>query len=67
MVSPLSIYHILSLTANGAVNKTLEEMLQALTEKRLDELNKKNKLISSSISNLKSIDLANVIFTRLKP
>ena len=36
MVSPLSIYHILSLTANGAVNKTLKEMLQTLSEKSLD-------------------------------
>ena len=25
MLSPLSIYHILSLTANGAVNKSLKE------------------------------------------
>ena len=33
MVSPISIYHILSLTANGAENKTLTEMLQALCEK----------------------------------
>ena len=33
MVSPLSIYHILSLTANGAANNTLQEMLKALSEK----------------------------------
>ena len=29
MVSPLGIYHILSLTANGASNNTLKEMLKA--------------------------------------
>ena len=67
MVSPLSIYHILSLTANGAANKTLREMLKALSEKNLIELNKNNKLISSSITNLKSIELANAVFTRFKP
>jgi len=27
MVSPLGIFHILSLTANGAANKTMVEML----------------------------------------
>ena len=67
MISPLSIYHILSLTANGAANKTLEEMVQALSEKNLNELNNNNKLISSSISNFKSVELANAVFTRFKP
>ena len=46
MVSPLSIYHILSLTSNGAPNKTLIEMVQALSEKNITELNKNNKIIS---------------------
>ena len=45
MVSPLSIYHILSLTSNGASNKTLSEMIQALGHKDLSELNK-NKYIN---------------------
>lgn len=67
MVSPLSIYHILSLTANGAANKTLKEMLQALSEKSLSELNINNKMISTSISKLKTIELANAIFARFKP
>ncbi len=68
MVSSLSIYNILSLTTNGAANnKTLVEMLQALSEKNLIELNENNKKISSSISKLKSIELANAVFTRFKP
>jgi serpin B len=67
MVSPLSIYHILSLTTNGAKNKTLEEMLQALCEKNITELNQNNKLISSLIMKLKSIELANAVFTRFNP
>ena len=67
MISPLSIYHILSLTANGAENKTLREMLQVLCQKNKIELNKSNALISSSIEKLKSIELANAIFTKFKP
>lgn len=43
MISPLSIYHILSLTANGAANKTLVEMLKALCNKDFKEINKENK------------------------
>lgn len=57
MVSPLSIYHILSLTANGAANKTLKEMLQALSSKSLTDLNESNKLISISISKMKTVEL----------
>jgi serpin B len=53
MVSPLSIYHILSLTANGAANNTLAEMLKALSEKDKNKMNKDNKLISSCIEKYK--------------
>ena len=67
MVSPISIYHILSLTANGAANKTLTEMLHALSEKDLSELNKKNSTISSLFAKLQSIDLANAVFTSFNP
>ena len=67
IISPLSIYHILSLTANGAENKTLREMLQVLCQKNKIELNKINALISSSIEKLKSIEFANAIFTKFKP
>ena len=67
MVSPLSIFHILSLTTNGAANKTLSEMLQVLCQKNKIELNKTNKTISSSIEKYKSIELANAVFTKFKP
>ena len=67
MISPLSIFHILSLTANGAVNKTLSEMLKVLYQKNIIELNNNNKTIYSSIEKLKSVELANAIFTRFKP
>ena len=67
MISPISIYHILSLTANGAANKTLTEMLSALSEKSLFELNKKNSTISSLFAKFKSVELANAVFTRFNP
>ena len=67
MVSPISIYHILSLTANGAANKTLTEMLQALCEKDLNALNKKNSIISNKFDKLQTIEFANAVFTRFNP
>ena len=67
MVSPLSIYHILSLTANGAANNTLGEMLKALSEKDKNTMNSVNKLISSCIEKFKSTELANAVFIKFKP
>ena len=67
MISPLSIYHILSLTANGAANKTLAEMLKALCNKDFKEMNKENKLISSCLGKYKSTELANAVFVKFKP
>ena len=67
MISPLSIYHILSLTSNGAANTTMVEMLQLLGHKNKIDLNKTNSEISKAISNLKSVKIANAIFTKFKP
>ena len=67
MISPLSIYHILSLTANGAANRTMVEMLQSLGHNSKLTLNKENTTISSLISKLKTIEMANAIFTKFKP
>ena len=67
MISPLSIYHILSLTTNGAANQTLEEMLKALCHQNKNEMNSENKSISSSIEKIQSIEMANAVFTKFKP
>ena len=67
MVSPLSIYHILSLTSNGAANTTMVEMLQLLGHKSKLDLNKDNQTISAVISKLNSVKIANAIFTKFKP
>ena len=45
LTSPLSAYQVLGLTANWAKGKTLEQMLLALENKSLDEINKINKEI----------------------
>ena len=67
MVSPLSIYHILSLTTNGALNKTLSEMLQALNENGIQNMNSSNQMLNKIISKLKAVNLANAVFTKFKP
>lgn len=67
MISPLSIYHILSLTTNGAEKKTLDEMVKTLCHKSIKEMNKNNLIISSVIKKFKSMVLANAVFTRFKP
>ena len=41
MISPLSIYHILSLTTNGAHGDTKTEILNALNNENEDKMNKK--------------------------
>ena len=66
MVSPLSIYHILSLTTNGALNNTLNEMLKALNEKDLKSMNSVNIKLNSDIQKLTTVELANAVFTKFK-
>jgi len=67
MISPLSIYHIMSLTANGADRITLAEMLMALQQESKDKLNSANKDISKGISKIGSCEFANGIFTKFEP
>ena len=67
MISPLSIYHILSLTTNGAVGNTKTEMLTTLCNENQTIVNENNKLIYSIIKNLKTVEMANSIFTRVVP
>ena len=66
-ISPLSIYHILSLTANGADGDTKKEMLSTLCEENQEKMNEKNKLIYSIINEFKTVEIANSIFTRVIP
>ncbi len=45
MISPTSIYHILSLTLNGAEGNTKTQMINALGHENLNDLNQNNKLL----------------------
>ena len=67
IISPLSIYQVLSLLSNGAKESTLSEMLSVLGSTSLDELNDINYKILSKISSFSTIDIANDVMTRFKP
>ena len=69
LISPLSIYQIISLLSNGAKGKTQEEILQTLlideniSDKTLDELNSNNENI---IKNSGKIKIANAILSKIE-
>ena len=67
ILSPLSVYQILSLTSNGAKGKTLQEMLLSLSSTELDELNKINLAILNTVKEFKSIEMANAVMTAFTP
>jgi serpin B len=67
IISPFSINNILSLTANGAKNKTLDEMIKVLCHKTKEEMNKENEAISSFTEKFESVTMSNAIFSKNKP
>ena len=67
IISPLSIYQVLSLAANGAKGNTLSEMLDTLENESLEELNKINLEIISLINQFSTIDISNAVMTRFTP
>ena len=64
IISPLSIFQSLSLTANGAKNDTLLEMLDILQCNSIYQLNKINSQILSIVKNFTTIDIANAVMVR---
>ena len=67
IISPISVYQILSLTANGAKGETLKQMLMALSSDELLDLNKNNLGILKEVKQFTSIEIANAVFTNFKP
>ena len=67
IISPLSIYLILSICSNGAVDDTLSQMLKTLSPKSkgLPQLNKECYKLLSTFSKSDSIKVANAIFSKL--
>ena len=67
IISPLSIYQVLSLLTNGAKGSAQSELLSTLGSKTISELNDINYKILSTISSFSSIDIANAVMTKFKP
>ena len=67
IISPLSVYQIIGLATNGAKGKTLQEMLLALGNKNLEELNKINTDILKVAKQFKTVEIANAIMTKFNP
>ena len=67
IISPLSIFQALSLTANGAKEETLSEMLELLEFNSIDKLNELNYQILSNFKHFSTVDIANAVMTRITP
>ena len=67
IISPLSIYQVLSLLANGANGETQSEMLKTLGSNTIDELNEINYKILSKSQAFTTIDIANAVMTKYIP
>ena len=67
IISPLSIFQILSLTANGAESQTQSEMVQTLKAEDLEQLNSKNYEILEISQNFKTVEIANAVFSKFTP
>lgn len=67
IISPLSIYQILSLTTNGAKSTTQEEMLKALESESISKLNQVNYDILDIFKGFSTVEMANGIMTTFTP
>ena len=67
IISPLSIFQILSLTTNGAESETQLEMIQALQNEDLDQLNSINYEILEVLNKCETVDIANAVMARFTP
>ena len=67
IISPLSIFQILSLTANGAKDQTQLEMVQTLQNKDIEYLNSINYEILEICKNFKTVEIANAIMSKFVP
>ena len=67
IISPLSIFQVLSLTANGAEGKTQSEMLDLLGSSSIEELNEINYDILSKINGISTLDIANAVMSKFTP
>ena len=67
IISPLSIFQILSLTTNGAKEKTQSEMLKTLQNEDIDKLNYINYEILEFLQKFKTVEIANAVMSKFTP
>ena len=67
IISPLSIYQMLSLLSNGAKGETLSEIIKTLGNSNIEELNNINKIILEQSKLFSNIEIANAIMSKCKP
>ena len=67
LISPLGMELILSLVANGAKGETQNEILRALCYPSMEKLNKSARSTLREIKHLSSVEIANVVLTKVKP
>ena len=67
IISPLSIFQILSLTANGAKDKTQLEMVQTLQNEDIEDLNSINYEILEIFKNFTTVEIANAVMSKFLP
>ena len=67
IISPLSIFQILSLTTNGAKGQTQSEMLDVLQSESIEDLNNINYEILSVFKSFKTLEIANAVMTTFTP
>ena len=67
LISPLSAYQVLELTANGAKGETLNKMLLALENTSIEEVKNINKNILDISKTFSTIEIANAVMSKFKP
>ena len=67
LISPLSIFVILSLTANGANGQTKDEFLKGLSYETIEKVNEIIKKIHGSYSKFTAVEVANAVMTKIEP
>jgi len=66
LISPVGIYHLLSLAANGANRTTFVELLKTLQSEDINGLNDVNKNIAKQIGRLSTVEMANAVFAKFE-
>ena len=67
IISPISIFQALSLAGNGALKTTRTQIIKALNNTDITQLNLDNEKILKILSKMKSIQMANAILTKTTP